>query len=298
MKTYLVLSLVLATVSISEVPTAWAVPGSPLSGGNFGAVDISDGINVLPGPVEAGDVVLRENPALSFDRANWSDVVRFFNLNYQGVNFGLAFQISDSEAGIPNITVLGNEDTNILLTDTLSANAQFLTEIQVGTGTDPDITPYFPTAGTAYNIHSDAAISPDVPDVVIQVGAQINPGKGNRIITIDEGGSDFRQLRVGGVYNPGVMIDPNDGGDTLAIAPDPADPNGHTIITLVSFADDNDSPIEIERMNARGDEITTGYLITSYDVPEPSVWLLVSTGLIAFVGKQRIRKRSRYGDLH
>ncbi len=121
MKTLLTFTLALTVLVAAALPSAFALPGSPLGNANFGAIEITGGLNVLPGPVEPGDVVLKENPLITDDlnRTNWSDVVRFYNINYAGVDMGIAFQMSDGEAGIPDVALYGLTNSDILLPDAL-----------------------------------------------------------------------------------------------------------------------------------------------------------------------------------
>ncbi len=145
------------------------------------------------------------------------------------------------------------------------------------------MTPYVPLTAALYNIHSDAVFPSDNSEIIVPgPGAQIDPGKRNRVITIDEGFADFKQLRVAGVVVPG-MINTADNGDTLVIAADPNDPNGHSILTLTSINTDDPggpSPAEAEPSSVRADEAYTTYLVTSVDIPEPSTVLLMGIGLV------------------
>lgn len=180
----IVRSLALTILVGFSVPAASAapLPGEPLGGGPFGSVDILPGVNVLPSPVTTGDVVLLENPSGGTDRTNWSDVVRFFNdqFTFTGVTrtLGIAYSMSDGETGLPNIALVNGVTAFVTLPDALNTNNLFIQETLVGSGADSDITPYSPSAGSTYNVHSDAALTPDRPDVVIQPGTLIVPPPG------------------------------------------------------------------------------------------------------------------------
>jgi hypothetical protein len=100
------------------------LPGTPLSGGSFGTIEISDGLTVLPGPVQEGDLILRENPLGGDSSSNWSDAVRFFNF----LGFGVAFHIPDGETGIASLLV-ADEFNNAILPNALSPNNVLVNEI-------------------------------------------------------------------------------------------------------------------------------------------------------------------------
>jgi len=287
-----------------------SLPGTPLAG-NFGTQDIVDGLNVLPGPVQPGDVVLLENPLGPLDRTNWSNIIRYFNFQtvFNGV-IGIAYQISDGEAGIPRIDIL-DENLNAILPDTLSPNNQFINEIQVGTGTEADITTYTAT-GAEYNIHSDAA-SPENPEVFPPVpGQQIQfpgGGKGWVLYHMVEGvtgncGPDCARLTSvkNAIVRGALAVPENEPGkpagisDTITVAAQAGNP-AFSNITLTSFPDDNDSTPaqDLEWIPAVvGDESGVSFLIEGSDVPEPTTIVLLGTALALFgVANWRRQRKSR-----
>jgi hypothetical protein len=274
------------------------LPGAPLEGAIFSPQDLADGINVLPGPVQPGDVVLLENPLGTHDRSNWSDVVRYFNFKsaFNGT-LGIAYKISDGEAGIPRIDIL-DENLAAIQPDVLSANNQFINEIQAGTGTEADITPY-QVPGALYNVHSDAANAegPEVfPSAPFQLIALAGGGKGWVFYHMVEGscGPDCAQLQsVRAAFVPGGGVVPEVGGgvsDTLNVAAQNGNPN-FSNITLKSFADDTNSTaaddLEVFPL-VRGDESGGGILIEGIDTPEPSTYLLFAiAAILSIIGMLR-----------
>jgi hypothetical protein len=127
---------------------ASAIPGSPLDGNpaNSFKITISDFQTFLPSPVEAGDLVLVEDPAVDQSLpSNWSDVVRFQTfLNPAGQPFSTALLFSDGEVGLPGFI--------------LQSNFTFRNETRVP-GTTTDYAPSFAgtTNSNVYFIVSDCA---------------------------------------------------------------------------------------------------------------------------------------------
>ena len=110
--TFLLLLGAAGSIATQGVAAAAVFPGTPLGAG-FGPQDIVEGGNLLPGQVQPGDVVLRENPTGGDVRGNRSDVVRFFNVD--GMGFG--YLISDTgETGVRNIDVNIIDPTGALTT--------------------------------------------------------------------------------------------------------------------------------------------------------------------------------------
>jgi hypothetical protein len=310
MKVYAVLGLAMMQLlaSGSSRAVAGPIPGTPLGGGSFGQVDIVDGLNLLPGLVVPGDVVLNENPLLNQqDRTNWSDVVRYFNIQtaYAGT-VGVAYQISDGENGTPRIDIL-DANLNAILPDVLNANNQFINELQVGTGTEADITQYV-TPGATYNIHSDAA-SPELAESFPAAPGQplkvIGVGKPWFLIPLIEGraGPDMdvvtvrTALLVGTVPvvdNPLGGPDPDGGGvsDTITLAVNAGNP-AFTDITLTSIAGGGaeiSSPLsDLEFATAIGDEGGASFLIEGTDVPEPATLVLLGTTMAGLFASGRLR---------
>ena len=105
-------AIAFAVVLGSSSANAALLPGTPLGAANFGTVDIVDGINILPGPVTSGDLVLQESPTGGTGKTNWSNVVRFYNfINPFGFGpsvVGYAYHMSDGDAGagLPNIQLI------------------------------------------------------------------------------------------------------------------------------------------------------------------------------------------------
>jgi hypothetical protein len=296
-----VVLLALMLLTLPAGRAAAILPGTPLGGGAFGTLDIVDGINVLPGQVTPGDVVMLENPSGPLDRTNWSDIVRFFNFTTSlNGTIGIAYKISDGEAGIPRIDIL-DENLNAIQPDVLSSNNQFINEVQVGTGTEADITPYT-VPGALYNIHSDAALSelPETfPAAPFQLIALAGGGKGWLFYTMVEGTCGFDCARLQSVraaFVPGNGVVNEAGGgisDILNVVAQPGNPN-FSNITLTSFADDNNSTLldDLEVFPlVRGDESGGGILIEGTDLPEPSTYFLLMSGLLLFGGARALRKK-------
>jgi hypothetical protein len=154
--------LLLAVAGNASAIVIFPDPGSPPPLTSFLLdPDTFDGQTNLPSLVVGGDVVLLENGS-SQAPSNWSDVLRFSNNPNVPASAtdttSTVFQFSDLEAGFAANFVL-------------SSNVRFVQETTTGVGTEADITMYvasnhsLPVAGTnTYNIHSDAALSPELPD--------------------------------------------------------------------------------------------------------------------------------------
>ena len=294
--------LVFSSLLVLGAPLAQAdvPPGTPLSGGG-GTTDIVTGLSILPGLVQPGDVVMRENPLGGDGRGNWSDVVRFFNMTLGGTTTGYAFMIPDGEAGIPDISVLRTDVVNnvaapdaTLLTDSLSAINQIIDEIQTGTGTDADITPYsVPYA--LYNFHSDAAVNegPEEPPIIMP-GGPIGIGKRNRAVFLSEDGclANNNVFTVDFLLQGGPMPDPppgpgwDGGSDPTFFAPNPI--TGQTTISWSSDVGDPGGGADFETYEAMGDECVMSLSFYGDEIPEPATLSLLAVGALALMsGRQR-----------
>jgi hypothetical protein len=267
-------------------------PGTPLGGPFVGAVDLVEGLTVLPGPVQEGDLVLLENPTGNNVPSNWSDVVRFFNVTTPLGVMGFAFSVPDNENGVFNLAI--NTNVGRSLPNALSGNVLTTTEVQFGTGTDVDLTSYQVT-GASYRVHSGAANPEPTPGPpTIDPGAPI-PGPGvvpNQVVVIVEVGiGGGAALPFPG--QPGGPIQINEDNtignngvfsDTLTFTP--------TSVSLSSDPPDQfdqDRLTDVEFFNAfnggPGDEnAIAGYVILSGDVPEPASLTLMGIGACVMAG--------------
>jgi hypothetical protein len=242
------------------------------------------------------------------DRTNWSDVVRFFNdsFTFTGVThtLGIAYLMSDGENGLPSIALVNGVTAFVTLPDALNSNNLFAQETLVGNGID-DITPYSPSASTTYNIHSDAALTPDPPDVVIQPGTLLVPPPGmmNKphlmLPPIIETLAETDAAGPGGVHSVldlvGGVVATDDGGDVISYTP--LGPGLGTDIRLIFSDPPEGSPLEMESYRSIGDEtVTSGYIVSEdppVPAPEPAIVLLLASGLLGLAAvswKQRRRQ--------
>ena len=309
MKIRLLLGSAFSVAMAVEFCSAYAIPlpGTPTGGVNFGTVDITDGINILPGPVTPGDLVLLERPTGGTGRDNWSNVIRYYNFTnpfgFGPPTVGYAYHMSDSESGIPVIQLRDIFSGNQVLPDSLDANNTFRQETQMGFGTAADITPYVAAdvasgATATYNVHSDAALAIEGPEtVVVQPGGPIGGNKQFMTFSVNEVSEGPNVYVSPFALMPGVnttVAEAGDAGalDTFTFA---ANPLGGTIVTITSEPLDGSPGFDIEKFFAAGDETFTSGALYSSDIaistPEPSSLLLLSAGLGAVCGFGLIRRR-------
>jgi hypothetical protein len=292
---------VLVLMMVLPLAQAASLPGTPLGAPFAAPIDLSEGSTLLPGPVTPGDLVLREVPPVPppdpLDRTKWSDVVRFFNgVDSFGVQRGFALLVSDGENSVGNIGLRFISQTTFDLPDALDPNTSFVLE---GIGSPPNPAPADPTPwqvpGDLYNVHSDVneieptpgpkqpgAIVSGQPNFPQQLLVFLKEFSG---IAIPPSGCDFANqcpsVATGFPLHMGTatVVEP-DGvnfSDQLTFAGDLA---GTVSVTqseagMDPFEPDTDLPL------VRLDEGTSAtYIVQDSEVPEPSTFILLSSGLL------------------